>query len=116
MLRNNAGVRWDQFVRKEDIRARLCQPPVSLKMKGARLKWFRYFAKIGGERPVKRIMKGKMQGRRPVAKPTTKWKDVHETDLKKGRLSLEEAVTEALDLERWRTIVQASCDYSAVGN
>ena len=38
MLRSIAGVRWDDFVRNDDIRARLEQPLVSLKLRSARMK------------------------------------------------------------------------------
>ena len=38
MLRSIAVLRWEDFVRKDDIRARLEQPPVSLKLRSARMK------------------------------------------------------------------------------
>ena len=40
MLRSIAGVRWNDFVRNGEIRERLCQLPVSLKFRSARMKWF----------------------------------------------------------------------------
>ena len=38
MLRNIAGVRWKDFVRNNNVRAWLKQPPVSLKLKSAKIK------------------------------------------------------------------------------
>ena len=75
MLRDIAGVRWDDFVRNVDIRGRLCQPPVSLKLRRARLKWFDHVQRMGDEREVKRIMNAEMEGRRPVGRPRTRWRD-----------------------------------------
>ena len=37
-------------------------------------------------------------------------------DLEGIGLSLEEAAAEALDRDRWKRIVQASCDYNAAGS
>ena len=50
MLRSIVGVRWDDFVRNVDIREMLDQPPVSLKLKKARMKWFGHVERMGGER------------------------------------------------------------------
>ena len=116
MLRSIMGVRWDDFVRNEDIRRRLCQPPVSIKLKKARMKWFGHVERMGEERQVKRVMHAEMAGRRPVGRPRTRWRDVLRRDLTSSGLSLDEAAAEARDRDRWRTIVQASCDYNAAGN
>ena len=60
MLRSIAGVRWDDFVRNAEIRERLRQPPVSLKLRRARLKWFGHVERMGDERQVKIIMNATM--------------------------------------------------------
>ena len=114
MLRSIAGVRWDDFVRNDDIRAMLEQPPVSLRLRGARMKWLGHVERMGEERQVKRIFKAEMQGRRPVGRPRTRWKDVLPIELERSGLSFEEAATEALD--RWKTIVRTSCDYNPAGS
>ena len=116
MLRSILGVRWDDFMRNDDIRERLCQTPVSLKLRKARLKWFGHMERMGEERQVKRIMQAEMQGRRPRGRPRTRWKDVLRRDLEGSGLSFEEAAAEARDRDRWRRIVQASCDYHAAGS
>ena len=76
MLRSITGVRWDDFVRTEEIRERLCQPPVSLKLRSARMKWFGHVERMGDERQVKRFMNDEMQGRRPVGRPRTRRKNL----------------------------------------
>ena len=116
MLRSITGVRWDDYVRNADIRARLGQPPVSMKLRKARLKWFGHVERMGEERQVKRIFEAEMQGRRPVGRPRTRWKDVLLRDLDGSGLSIQEAAADALDRDRWREIVLASCDFNAAGS
>ena len=116
MLRNIAGVRWEDMVRNVDIRERLRQPPVSLKLRRARMKWFGHVERMGEERQVKRVMRAQMQGRRPRGRPRTRWKDVIRRDLETSGLSLEEAAAEAQDRDGWRQIVLVSYDYNAAGS
>ena len=94
----------------------LFQPPVSLKLRRTRMKWFGHLERMGDERQVKRFAQAEMQGKRPAGRPRNKWKDVLRRDLEGTGLSLAEAVTEALDRDRWRKIVEAPCDYNAAGS
>ena len=116
MLRTIAGVRWDDFIRNVDIRERLRQPPVSVKLRKARLKWFGHVERMGDGRQVNRIMNATMEGRRPVGRPRTRWRDVIGRDLGASGLSVEEARLEARDRDRWRDVVLASCAYNAAGS
>ena len=56
MLSSILGFRWDDFMRNADTRERLCQTPVSIKLRKARLKWFGHMEIMVEERQVKRIM------------------------------------------------------------
>ena len=116
MLWNILEVRWDDFKRNADIREMLCQTPVSLKLRNARLKFFGHMERMGEERQVKRIVQAEMQGGRPRGRPRTTWKHVLQRDLEGSGLSIEEAPAEDRDRDRWRRIVQASCDYHALGS
>ena len=89
-------MRWDDAVRNDDIRARLEQAPVSLKLRSARMKRLGHVERMGEERQVKRIFKAEMQGRRPVGRQRTRWKNVLLRCLERKGLNLEEAATEAL--------------------
>ena len=110
MLRSIVGVRWDDFVRNIDIRERLCQSPVSLKLRRARMKWFGHVNKTGGERQLRRIMNAEMEGSRPVGRPQTRLKDVNRRDLERSGLSMEQAAMEARDRDRRNNTERASCD------
>ena len=72
--------------------------------------------RMGDERLVKRIMNAAMEGRRPVGRPWTRWKDVLQRVLDTSGLSIEEARLESLNRYRWRGVVLASCDYDAAGS
>ena len=79
------------------IRERLCQPLVSLKLRRARMKWLGHVERMGDERQVKKILNATMEGRRPVGRPRTRWKDVLGRDLESSGLSLEQAAVESRD-------------------
>ena len=61
-------------------------------------------------------MNAEKEGRRPVGRPRTGWKDVNGRDLQSSGLSMEQAALEAWDRDRWRNIVRASFDYNAAGS
>ena len=110
MLRSIVGVRWDDFVRNIDIRERLCQSPVSLKLRRARMKWFGHVEKTGDERQLRRIMNAEMEGSRQVGRPQTRLKDVIRRDLESSGLSMEQAALEARDRDRRNNTKRASRD------
>ena len=115
LLRRLDGVRWDEFIRNDEIRDRLKQIPVSLRLRSRRLAAFGHLVRMDNTRIPAKVWRAQMAERRPVGRPRTRWKDVLRRDLERSGLSLEEAATEALDRDRWRTIVLASCDYNAAG-
>ena len=69
VLKSIVRVSWYDFVRNTDTREKLCQSPVSLKLKRARLKWFGHDERMSDERQVRRITSAEMEGRRSVARP-----------------------------------------------
>ena len=68
-------------MRKIDVRERLCQSPVSLKLRRAKMKWLGHFERMGNRRQVRRIMNREMEGRRPIGRHRTTWEDVIRRDL-----------------------------------
>ena len=56
-------LRWDEFVRNIDTKKKLCQSPVSLRLRRARLKWFSHVEKMGEERQVRKFMNAEVEGK-----------------------------------------------------
>ena len=115
MLRSFAGIRWDDFACNADIKERLNQPPVSLKLRRVKLKWFVHVGRMADEMQVKIIMNATMKGRRPVGRSSTRWKDVLARHLDYSGFSVEEMRLEARDRDQWRYIVLASSDSNTTG-
>ena len=78
-------------MRNVDIRERLHQPPVFLKLKRAGMKWFGRGKRMEGERQVKKVMSTEMEGRRRVRRPRTIWIDVFQRHLQNSGPTLEQA-------------------------
>ena len=77
------------------------------------MKLLGHIERMGDERQVRRIMNAEMEGRRPVGRPRTRWKDVIRRDLESSGLSMEQAALESRDRDRWKNTVRALCDYNA---
>ena len=75
MLRSIIGVRSDNYARNDDIRERLCQTPVFMKLRKARLNWFGHVERMGGERQVKKVLNAEMGGRRQAGRLRTREQD-----------------------------------------
>ena len=78
-----------------DIRESLCQPPVSLKLRRAKLKWLGHVKRTGDEKQVKKVTNAEMEGKRPVGRPRTMLKDVIQKDMESIGLRMERAALEA---------------------
>ena len=57
---------------------------------------------------MKRIMNAELEGRRPVGRPRTRWKDVLRRDLQSSGLTLEQAAEEAVTVRRGKTSYDSS--------
>ena len=80
------------------------------------MKWFGHLENMGNERQVKRVAQAEIQGRRPAEGSRTRWKDVLRRNIEGSEWSLEDPATKALGHDRWKRIVEASCNYKAVGS
>ena len=116
MIRTIMGIRWTDRVRNEDIRSRLHQVPISLKIRRARLQWLGHMERMEVDRIPKEVSRARMVGRRPRGRPRTRWDQVVERDLENAGVSLVEARGIAPDRQEWREVVSASCQYPLAGS
>ncbi|XP_064088421.1 uncharacterized protein LOC135202900 [Macrobrachium nipponense] len=91
LLRRILGIRWDNFVRNENIRMRSRQMLVSIRLKRERLKWFGHVKRMDVNRDPRRALRTVQIERRPLDEPRTRWIDIIVRDLEDENQNLEEA-------------------------
>ena len=90
MTRTIMGISWRDRVTNEDTLRRL-QVPVSLRIRPARLKWFRQIERMEASRIPREVLEARMIGRRPRGRPWTRWDQVVERDIENAGVPLAEA-------------------------
>ena len=64
-------------------------------------------ASMGEERAAYRVLVGKLEGRRPLGRPTRRWVDNIRMDLQEVGYGCVDWIGLAQDRDRWRTLVSA---------
>ena len=64
-------------------------------------------ARMGDERGVYRVLVGKLEGKRPLGRPSRRWVDNIRMDLQKVGCGYMDWIGLAQDRDRWRTLVGA---------
>jgi len=62
---------------------------------------------MGEERGVYRVLLGKLEGRRPLGRPRSRWVDNIGMDLQEVGCGYIDWIGLAQDIDRWRTLVSA---------
>jgi hypothetical protein len=71
------------------------------------MRWAEHVARIGEERNVYRVLVGKLEGKKPLGRPTRRWEDNIRIDLQQMACGGMDWIGLAQDRDRWRTIVNA---------
>ena len=102
-LRRIEGVTLFNKVRSSEIRKSLNIEPLLLRIERSQLRWFGHVSRIPQERLPKQALLAKVNGRRPVGRPRTRWTDYIE-DVGWNRLGLRpsEMMEVMEDREVWR--------------
>ena len=74
-------------------------------IKSRRMRWTRHVARMGEEREVYRVLVGKLEGKRPLGRPTRRWVDNIRTDLQEVGCGYMDWIGLAQDRDRWRMLV-----------
>jgi hypothetical protein len=72
-------------------------------------------ARMGGGRNVYRVLVGKPEGRRPLARPRRRWEDGIRMDLEEIGWGGVEWIHLAQDRNRWRALVNAVMNLRVLG-
>jgi len=70
-----------------------------------RLRWAGHVACMGEERGVYRVLVGKTEGKRPLARPRLRWVDNIRMDLQEVGCGYMDWIGLAQDRDRWWTLV-----------
>ena len=76
-------------------------------IKSRRMRWAGNVARMGEERRVRRVLAGKLEGRRPLGRPRRSWVDNIRLDLQELGCGYMDWIGLAQDRDRWRTLVSA---------
>jgi len=74
-------------------------------VKSRRTGWAGHVARMGEGRDVYRVLVGKLEGKRPLGRPRSRWEDNIKMDLEEVGGSCGDWMELAQDRERWRALV-----------
>jgi len=91
----------------EELKDLYSSPNIVWVIKSRRMRWAGHVARMGEERGVCRVLMGKREGRRPLARPRRRWVDNIRMDLQEVGCGYMDWIGLAQDRDRWRTLVGA---------
>jgi len=71
------------------------------------MRWAGHVARMGEERGVYRVLVGKLEGKRPMARPMRRWVDNIRMDLQQVGCGYMDWIGLTQDRDRWRRLVSA---------
>ena len=72
----------------------------------SRMRWVGHAARMADRRGVYRVLVGKSEGRRPLGRPRSRWKDI-KMDLQEVGCGVMDWIELAQNRDRWRVTVNA---------
>ena len=111
VLRRIFGPRRDEVtgewrrLHNEELNDLYCSPNIVRVIKSRKMRWAGNVACMGGERGVYRVLVGKLEGMRPLARPSCRWVDNIRMDLQEVGCGHIDWIGLAQDRDRWRTLV-----------
>ena len=91
----------------EEINVLYSSPNIVRVIKSRRMRWVGHVARMGEERAVYRVLVGKPEGKRPLARPRRIWVDNIRMDLQEVGCGYMDWIGVAQNRDRWRTLVSA---------
>ena len=113
VLRRIFGPRRDEVtgewrrLHNEELNDLYRSPNIVRVIKWRRMRWVGHVARMGEERGVYRLLVGKPEGRRPLARPRCRWVDNIRMDLQEVGCGYMDWIGLAQDRDRWRTLLSA---------
>ena len=82
-------------------------PNIVRVIKSRRMRWAGHVARMDEEWGVYRVLVGKPEGKRPLARPKSRWVDNIRMDLQEVGCGYMDWIGLAQERDRWRTLVSA---------
>jgi hypothetical protein len=80
-------------------------PNIVRVVKSRRMRWAGHVARMGEERVVHRMLVGKTEGKRPLARPRRRWEDNIKMDVQEVGAGRGDWMELAQDRDGWRALV-----------
>ena len=86
-LRIILNIKWDDFVRNEEVLRRANVEDIEIRLVRSRLRWLGHLCRMGDDRPAKQLPYSELvNGSHPVGRPQLRFKDTLKTTLKCGNV------------------------------
>jgi hypothetical protein len=89
----------------EELHGLYSSPSIIRVIKASRMRWAGHVARIGEVRGAYNILVGRPEGRRPLGRPSRRWKDNTKMDLREIWFGDVDWIHWAQDRDRWRALV-----------
>jgi hypothetical protein len=89
----------------EELHTLYSSPDIIRHVKSRRMRWAGHVARMGEETKVYKVLVGKPEGKRPLGRPSRRWKDGIRMDLREIGLGGLDWIRLAQDRDRWRAVV-----------
>ena len=86
-------------------------PNIVRVIKSRRMRWARHVARMGEGRGVHKVLVGKPEGKRPLGRPRSRWKDNIKMDLEEVGRGCGDWMELAQDRDRWRALVRTVMNF-----
>jgi hypothetical protein len=104
--RDEATGEWRRL-HNEELNGLYSSPNIIRVIKSRRMRWAGHVARMGEKRGAYRILVGRLEGRRPLGRPTRRWEDNIKMDLQDVGWVGMHWIELAQDTDRWRALVNA---------
>jgi hypothetical protein len=101
---------WRKF-HNEELGDLYSLPNIVRVVKSRRMRWVGHVSRMGEGRGVHRVLVGKHEGKRPLARPRRRWEDSIQMDLREVGGGCGDWMELAQDKDRWQAIVSAVMNF-----